>query len=59
VHESDSGNRRAQLAARSLCSPDSQPASLGTGAEGRRHLTGLQEEFEKASGKVSEAQGAV
>lgn len=46
-----------QLAAHLLHSPDSLLASLGTDAEGRRHLagdTGLQEEFEKASGRVFE-----
>lgn len=53
VSESDNGSRRVQLAAHLLHSPDSLLASLGTDAEGRKCLagdTGLQEEFEKASG---------
>lgn len=57
----ESGNG-VQLAARLLHSPDSKLASLEMDAEGRQHLTeitSLQEEFEKASGRVLQAQGAV
>lgn len=44
-----------------LHSPDSKLASLEMDAEGRQHLTEItgQEEFEKASGRVLQAQGAV